>query len=278
STAEAGQTVTVTLNGKNYSATVGADGSWTLDVPAADLAALGDGSVTVTASVSDQAGNPASVNHNLTVDTTVPVVSINTFAGDDVINVTEHGQAQIISGSATGAAAGDKVTVTLGSHSWTTVLDASGNWSVGVPASVISGLSDGTVSVNVSVTDAAGNTGSGTHTVTVDTGLPSIGFDAISGDNVLNAVEKGQDLAISGTSANLAEGTTVTVTLNGRQYTATTGADGAWSLTVPAADLTGLGEASYTLNASAVNGVGNSISNTANLQVDTALPAVTINT
>ncbi|MCG5047078.1 Ig-like domain-containing protein, partial [Enterobacteriaceae bacterium 155047] len=95
--------------------------------------------------------------------------------------------------------------------------------------------------------------------------------DAISGDNVLNAVEKGQDLAVSGTSANLAEGTTVTVTLNGRQYTATTGADGAWSLTVPAADLDGLGEASYTLNASAVNGVGNSISNTANLQVDTAL-------
>ncbi|ANG94153.1 type 1 secretion target domain-containng protein [Lelliottia amnigena] len=278
STAEAGQTVTVTLNGKNYSATVGADGSWTLDVPAADLAALGDGSVTVTASVTDQAGNPASVNHNLTVDTTVPAVSINTFAGDDVINVTEHDQAQIISGFATGAAAGDKVTVTLGSHSWTTVLDASGNWSVGVPASVISGLSDGTVSVNVSVTDAAGNTGSGTHTVTVDTGLPSVSFDAISGDNVLNAVEKGQDLAVSGTSANLAEGTTVTVTLNGRQYTATTGADGAWSLTVPAADLDGLGEASYTLNASAVNGVGNSISNTANLQVDTALPAVTINT
>ncbi|MCG5047081.1 Ig-like domain-containing protein, partial [Enterobacteriaceae bacterium 155047] len=81
----------------------------------------------------------------------------------------------------------------------------SGNWSVGVPASVISGLSDGTVSVNVSVTDAAGNTGSGTHTVTVDTGLPSVSFDAISGDNVLNAVEKGQDLAVSGTSANLAE-------------------------------------------------------------------------
>ncbi|MCG5047077.1 Ig-like domain-containing protein, partial [Enterobacteriaceae bacterium 155047] len=101
---------------------VGADGSWTLDVPAADLAALGDGSVTVTASVTDQAGNPASVNHNLTVDTTVPAVSINTFAGDDVINVTEHDQAQIISGFATGAAAGDKVTVTLGSHSWTTVL------------------------------------------------------------------------------------------------------------------------------------------------------------
>ncbi|MBF4110969.1 Ig-like domain-containing protein [Enterobacter cloacae] len=278
STAEAGQTVTVSLNGKDYTATVGSDGHWTLNVPAADLAALSDGSVTVTASVSDKAGNPASVDHNLTVDLTVPQVTISTIAGDDVINIAEHGQAQIISGTATGAAPGDKVTVTIGGQTYTTVLDAAGNWSVGVPASVISGLSDGTVTVTASVTDAAGNTGSGTHNVTVDTGLPSVNFNAISDDNVLNAVEKGQDLNVSGTSANLAEGTVVTVTLNGKNYTATTAADGTWSLTVPAADLAGLGQANYTLNATATNGVGNSVSNSANLLVDTALPTVTINT
>nr|EKU2875424.1 Ig-like domain-containing protein [Enterobacter cloacae] len=278
STAEAGQTVTVSLNGKDYTATVGSDGHWTLNVPAADLAALSDGSVTVTASVSDKAGNPASVDHNLTVDLTVPQVTISTIAGDDVINIAEHGQAQIISGTATGAAPGDKVTVTIGGQTYTTVLDAAGNWSVGVPASVISGLSDGTVTVTASVTDAAGNTGTGTHNVTVDTGLPSVNFNAISDDNVLNAVEKGQDLSVSGTSANLAEGTVVTVTLNGKNYTATTAADGTWSLTVPAADLAGLGQANYTLNATATNGVGNSVSNTANLLVDTALPTVTINT
>ncbi|WP_320711456.1 Ig-like domain-containing protein [Enterobacter asburiae] len=277
-TAEAGQTVTVTLNGKDYTTTAGADGSWTLSVPAADLAALGDGSVTVTASVSDKAGNPASVDHTLTVDVTVPAVTINTVAGDDVINIAEHAQAHIISGTATGAAAGDKVTVTIGGQTYTTVLDAAGNWSVGVPASVISGLSDGTVTVTASVIDAAGNTGTGTHNVTVDTGLPSVAFNAISGDNVLNAVEKGQDLSVSGTSANLAEGTVVTVTLNGKNYAATTAADGTWSLTVPAADLAGLGEANYTLSATATNGVGNSVSNTATLLVDTALPTVTINT
>ena len=278
STAEAGQTDTVSLNGKDYTTTVSADGSWTLNVPAADLAGLTDGSVTVTASVSDKAGNPASVDHNLTVDVTVPAVTVNTIAGDDVINVAEHSQAHVISGTATGAAAGDKVTVTIGGQTYTTVLDAAGNWSVGVPASVISGLSDGTVTVTASVTDAAGNTGTGSHNVTVDTGLPSVSFNAISDDNVLNAVEKGQDLSVSGTSANLAEGTVVTVTLNGKNYTATTTADGTWSLTVPAADLAGLGQANYTLNATATNGVGNSVSNTANLLVDTALPTVTINT
>ncbi|WP_116326843.1 Ig-like domain-containing protein, partial [Klebsiella aerogenes] len=81
--AQAGDVITLTLNGKDYTTTVSADGSWTLNVPAADLAGLTDGSVTVTAAVSDKAGNPASVDHNLTVDVTVPAVTIHTVAGDD---------------------------------------------------------------------------------------------------------------------------------------------------------------------------------------------------
>ncbi|MCV5676232.1 Ig-like domain-containing protein, partial [Escherichia coli] len=79
-----------------------------------------------------------------------------------------HAQAQIISGSATGAATGSTVTVTIGSNTFTTVLDASGNWSIGVPASVVSALANGTVTINASVTDVGGNSGSATHQVTVN--------------------------------------------------------------------------------------------------------------
>ncbi|HHH6582867.1 TPA: Ig-like domain-containing protein [Escherichia coli] len=278
STAEAGQTVTVTLNGANYTGTVQTDGSWSISVPPADLSALTASNYTVSAAVSDKAGNPASVNHNLTVDTSVPVVTINTVAGDDVINATEHAQAQIISGSATGAATGSTVTVTIGSSTFTTVLDASGNWSVGVPASVVSALANGTVTINASVTDAAGNSGSATHLVTVNTGLPSITFNAISGDNVLNADEKGQPLTISGSSTGLATGAQVTVTLNGHNYSATTDAAGNWTLTVPVSDLAALGQANYIVSASATSAAGNTASSQANLLVDSGLPGVTINT
>ena len=277
STAEAGQTVTVTLNGANYTGTVQTDGSWSVSVPPADLSALTASNYTVSAAVSDKAGNPASVNHNLTVDTSVPVVTINTVAGDDVINATEHAQAQIISGSATGAATGSTVTVTIGTNTFTTVLDASGNWSVGVPASVVSALANGTVTINASVTDAAGNSGSATHQVTVNTGLPTITFNAISGDNVLNADEKGQPLTISGSSTGLATGAQVTVTLNGHNYSATTDAAGNWTLTVPVSDLAALGQANYTVSASATSAVGNTASSQANLLVDSGLPGVTIN-
>ncbi|HAN4399510.1 TPA: Ig-like domain-containing protein [Escherichia coli] len=276
STAEAGQTVTVTLNGTNYTGTVQTDGSWSVSVPPADLSALTASNYTVSAAVNDKAGNPASVNHNLTVDTSVPVVTINTVAGDDVINATEHAQAQIISGSATGAATGSTVTVTIGTNTFTTVLDASGNWSVGVPASVVSALVNGTVTINASVTDAAGNSGSATHQVTVNTSLPTIAFNAISGDNVLNADEKGQPLTISGSSTGLATGAEVTVTLNGHNYSATTDAAGNWTLTVPVSDLAALGQANYTV--SATSAAGNTASSQANLLVDSGLPGVTINT
>ncbi|HAW0817273.1 TPA: Ig-like domain-containing protein [Escherichia coli] len=278
STAEAGQTVTVTLNGANYTGTVQTDGSWSISVPPADVSALTASNYTVSAAVCDKAGNPASVNHNLTVDTSVPVVTINTVAGDDVINATEHAQAQIISGSATGAATGSTVTVTIGTNTFTTVLDASGNWSVGVPASVVSALANGTVTINASVTDAGGNSGSATHQVTVNTGLPTITFNAISGDNVLNVDEKGQPLTISGSSTGLATGAQVTVTLNGHNYSATTDAAGNWTLTVPVSDLAALGQANYTVSASATSAAGNTASSQANLLVDSGLPGVTINT
>ncbi|MCZ5551367.1 hypothetical protein O5707_07200 [Escherichia coli] len=67
------------------------------------------------------------------MDLTVPVLTINTVSGDDIINAAEHGQALVISGSSTGGEAGDVITVTLNSKTYTTTLDASGNWSVGVP-------------------------------------------------------------------------------------------------------------------------------------------------
>ncbi|NIF31610.1 Ig-like domain-containing protein [Enterobacter sp. Cy-643] len=277
SNAEPGQTVTVKLNNETYTGTVQADGTWSITVPAEKASALGDGVYSVEASVSDAAGNHTSANHNFSVDVTVPTISFGVVAGDDVINLAEHGQAQIISGSSSGAAAGDKITVTIGSNSWTTTVDAAGNWSIGVPASVVSQLADGTVTIHASLTDAAGNTGTGSHDVVVNTGLPSLSFNPLSGDNVLNASEKGETLTLSGTSANLAPGTAVIVTLNGKNYTATTDASGNWSVDVQPGDLAGLGEANYTLTATATSAIGNSASTHANLLVDTAAPGVTIN-
>ncbi|MCV4777573.1 hypothetical protein OFM21_32845, partial [Escherichia coli] len=43
-TAEVGQTVTVTFNGQSWTATVGSGGSWSVFIPAQQFAGLSDGS------------------------------------------------------------------------------------------------------------------------------------------------------------------------------------------------------------------------------------------
>ncbi|NAL59501.1 Ig-like domain-containing protein, partial [Escherichia coli] len=249
-TAEAGQIVTVTLNSptvQTYQATVQADGSWSINIPAADLEALTDGSHTLTATVSDQAGNPGSASKGVTVDTTAPVISFNTVAGDDVINNVEHTQAQIISGTATGAVAGDRLVVTIAGQQYVTSTNASGNWSVGVPASVISGLADGTVTISATITDSAGNSSTQTHNVQVNTAAVSLSVSTISGDNLINAAEAGSALTLSGTGTNFAAGIVVTVLLNGKGYSATIQNNGSWSVNVPAADVAALADGtSYT--------------------------------
>lgn len=276
-TAETGQTVTVTLNGKSYQTTVQADGRWQLNVPAADVGALTDGNVTVTATVSDVAGNSSSADRVGLVDATVPQMTINDFVTDtNTVNQLAHAQAQILSGSVTGAAAGDLVTITINNVDYTTVVDAAGNWSLGLPASVIQGLTDGTWTINVSVTDRSGNTGSSSVDVVVNTVTPVIGINTLAADDVINAAEKGEDLLLSGTS-NQPEGTTITVNLNGINYSATTDASGNWSVTVPASAVSALGEANYTVTASVTDNVGNSAAATHDVLVDSSLPVVTLN-
>ncbi|RZA75226.1 hypothetical protein EVY02_22475, partial [Enterobacter hormaechei] len=101
------------------------------------------------------------------------------------------------------------VTITINNVDYTTVVDAAGNWSLGLPASVIQGLTDGTWTINVSVTDRSGNTGSSSVDVVVNTVTPVIGINTLAADDVINAAEKGEDLLLSGTS-NQPEGTTIT--------------------------------------------------------------------
>ena len=126
------------------------------------------------------------------------------------------------------------------------------------------------------MTDRSGNTGSSSVDVVVNTVTPVIGINTLAADDVINAAEKGEDLLLSGTS-NQPEGTTITVNLNGINYSATTDASGNWSVTVPASAVSALGEANYTVTASVTDNVGNSAAATHDVLVDSSLPVVTLN-
>ncbi|MEJ1266749.1 hypothetical protein WDV93_01390 [Pantoea ananatis] len=62
----------------------------------------------------------------------------------------------------------------------------------------------------------------------------------VASDDIINAIEAGADLDVSGGSTQLAEGTVVTVTLNNVGYTGTVDAAGNWTVSVPSSALSGL--------------------------------------
>ncbi|WP_269500269.1 Ig-like domain-containing protein, partial [Castellaniella sp. S9] len=109
-------TVTITVNGQQYAATVdAAAGTWTVDVATSDL--LADSSVAVSAASTDAAGNSTTqaTTHNYGVDTTAPelAVSVDSITADNVINIAESGAETIAVTGVVVAEAGAETTVTV---------------------------------------------------------------------------------------------------------------------------------------------------------------------
>ncbi|WP_114078985.1 Ig-like domain-containing protein, partial [Enterobacter cloacae] len=272
-----GTALTVTVNGKDYSATVLADGTWSAAVPAADVSTWPEGTVKISVTGDSTAGNPITISHDVTVDLATVAISINAIASDDVINAAEKGLDLVLSGATTNVEAGQTVTLSMGGKIYTAQVDADGNWTATVPAANLAGLKDGDASVQVSVTNVNGNSASAGREYSVDATAPSVTINTLATDDILNAAEAQADLTVSGTSTAEA-GQTVTVSLNGKDYTATVGSDGHWTLNVPAADLAGLADGSVTVTASVSDKAGNPASVDHNLTVDMTVPQVTIST
>ncbi len=55
-------------------------------------------------------GNTGSGSRDITIDANLPGLRVDTVAGDDVVNIIEHSQALVITGSSSGLAAGAALT------------------------------------------------------------------------------------------------------------------------------------------------------------------------
>ncbi|WP_157952954.1 Ig-like domain-containing protein [Limnobaculum parvum] len=275
---QVGQLVTVTINDIDYTGTVGAGGSWSVTVPTADAQALSQGSIAIAVSAQDIAGNPATASDSFTVDTLVNL-TVGVVAGDDIINTIEAGAPVVVSGTADAADSGQTVTVILDGTSYTTTVQSDGAWSLSIPSADITALADGPYDLSVSLTDAAGNSITVDHSITVDvhTNLPTITINALTGDNYINAQEITQAMTVTGNTTNVEEGQMVMINLNGQNYTGTVQEDGSWSLVVPAEDMGALLDREYTITGSVSDVSGNSVTILGGLTVDTQI-ALNINT
>ena len=133
-----GQTITLTLNGKIYTALVGANGRWSTQIPATDLAQLADGSAVLTASTTDASGNSISSSANLGIYThKLPTASLTPPFGDGTLNSTEAALGQTLTGSTGVTGSGQKVSVTFGGVTYVATVAADGSWSLSLPANTL---------------------------------------------------------------------------------------------------------------------------------------------
>ncbi|WP_195848820.1 Ig-like domain-containing protein, partial [Providencia alcalifaciens] len=157
---EAGLTVTLEIEGKQYHSTADQHGKWQIQV--GDVLSEGDHDYQLT--VADAAGNHTEQHGSLTVDTQAP-----TLAEDTPLTLTNQDQ-PTFSGE---TEAGLTVTLEIDGKHYHNTADQDGKWQIQVEQPLSEGIHD----YQLTVVDAAGNHTEQHGSLTVDTQAPTLAED-----------------------------------------------------------------------------------------------------
>ncbi|CUH78778.1 Ig-like domain-containing protein [Tropicibacter naphthalenivorans] len=262
---EPGNTVTVTMGNITHTATVAANGSWTVDFSAAELP-VGERTLNVTANATDPAGNTATATGTVDVDTLVRNFAITSDApggADGIVNAAEAADGLTLTGT---TEPGGSVVLNLGGQTVQANVAADGSWTATFSAAQMPS-GEQTVTLTATSTDAAGNTDVISQNVRIDTdaGLLTISAAPVEGDDVVNAAEASDGVVLTGTST---PGQLVDVTMGGVTHTVQTGSNGIWTAPFAASEVqpgTYVAQISATITDSA----GNTLTRTDAVNVDT---------
>ncbi|EKN5087260.1 Ig-like domain-containing protein, partial [Yersinia enterocolitica] len=233
-----GTAVVVSIGGKNYSGSVTSNGVWSVNISAAALQSLNDGMTKVTVSATDaDSGNKASASVDLDILIhNVPNITLPALPfGDGYLNKLEAAASQILTGNTGATGSGQTITLKIDGVTYPATVALDGTWICALPAGALNGLTDGSHTISITVTDRVGN--SDTESVTFNSALnisPAPTFDVgpiIGG--ILNAAEAAAGGQLTGSTGIVGDKLQqVTVTINGTGYAATVTADGKWTLTL----------------------------------------------
>ncbi|ECE6272851.1 Ig-like domain repeat protein [Salmonella enterica subsp. diarizonae] len=267
---ESGATVTLMINGKTYTAIAGDNGKWNITLPEAGK--LADGSYPYTITVTDASGNVSGVqvNGNVTVQNTPPSANAGLHAGSDSgvtgDQITNNTQPTLSGKTAPGAS----IVVIFAGTTYPVAVDASGNWAFRLPGT----LTDGGYSYQVLATDNAGNETRYDGDFTVDTSPPDAPVAALAESADSGVTGDGITHIKNPTFTGTAEANaTVILTINGKDYTAKAGSDGAWTITLPVGH--SLPDGTYQYTVLAQDTAGNISAPTAgSVAINTTAPTI----
>ncbi|WAJ70508.1 Ig-like domain-containing protein [Catenovulum adriaticum] len=244
---------------QSIDALVTGDGSWSAQLPSA----VADGEVEISAQLSDEAGNQSSQNITFSVDTQAPGISINPLGENNDNTPQISGISDEVQGSEISVTITD---VNGDSQTQAATVDEDGNWSVEADQA----LAEGPYSVNASVTDSAGNTGTAQAQGEIDLTAPELSVTELGTINNNQPTVSGTSNATVGSEIQISvidsEGQTQSID-------ALVTGDGSWSAQLPSAVADGEVEISAQLSDEA----GNQSSQNITFSVDTQAPGISIN-
>ncbi|MEY4589450.1 MAG: hypothetical protein RL497_1526, partial [Pseudomonadota bacterium] len=184
-----------------------------------------------------------------------PVISINIVAGDDIINALEDDSEVAISGNTTDAPNGSLISLDINGKTYSTTVN-NNNWNLLLPAADAQILdASEIISAQVSLADNSAISEKTTRTITHTTELPRITIDVVAGDDIINTTEDDTFITIQGTTTGAENGSTASVFINNKKYTASVN-NNTWKFNLPAADAQALHE-NEIISATVINAVGN---------------------
>lgn len=265
-TSQPGAQVEITFGTGTRTVTADAGGKWSANWSTSEVP-TGETSAPVTVRATDAAGNVATANGTVAIDTVADVtVDTSAVAGDGVVNAVEHQSGLRLTGTSEGA---DTVVVTLGNVTHTAVVASDGTWHVDFADGE---FASGEVSIPVTVraSDAAGNTDTAHSAVKVDTFVNRLETvpGKVEGDDIVNNAEAADGITLNGV---VEAGSTVMVSFQGTTRQASVDANGNWSVTFDADEIpAGSYDATVTIDATDAAGNVASISDT--FRVETEAP------
>ena len=222
--------------------------------------------------ITDVAGNalinttPSGANETYTLDNTAPVIGTPVVEGvsgpDTIVNIAEAAGGVTVSVDVTGAPASVTIdgiaAMNTGGDTWEASLTAV----------------DGTNNYDVVATDAVGNVDTQSFSYDADLVVPTISIGTIEGDDIVNATEEGDGIAISGTTTGVEDGQIAIINVDGTNYNATVTSN-AWSITVPSGTL--MDALAIAVTANVDDAAGNSAAgDTSSFDLNTGTPTISI--